>query len=92
MKAALAAALLAMASLVHAQPAPGDDPYLWLEDVEAKKSLDWVAAQNAISQPEIEARPGFKALHEISEQRHWRLTYLSYGTKEVAVLAEAGAG
>ena len=35
---------------------------------------------------------GFKALHEISEQRHWRLTYLSYGTKEVAVLAEAGAG
>ena len=31
---------------------------------------------------------GFKALREIAENRRWRLTYLSYGTKEVAVLAE----
>jgi hypothetical protein len=29
---------------------------------------------------------GFKALKEMSEQRRWRLTYLSYGTKEAAVL------
>jgi Macrocin-O-methyltransferase (TylF) len=35
---------------------------------------------------------GFKALQQISEQRRWRLTYLSYGTKEVAVLAEIQAG
>ena len=34
---------------------------------------------------------GFKALEEISEKRRWRLTYLSYGTKEAAVLAEANA-
>jgi hypothetical protein len=34
---------------------------------------------------------GFKALQEISEERRWRLTYLSYGTKEVAVLAELRA-
>jgi len=32
---------------------------------------------------------GFKALQEMSEKRRWRLTYLSYGTKEVALLAEA---
>jgi hypothetical protein len=32
---------------------------------------------------------GFKALQETSEKRRWRLTYLSYGTKEVSVLAEA---
>ena len=31
---------------------------------------------------------GFKALNEISESRQWHLTYLSYGTKEVSVLAE----
>jgi hypothetical protein len=31
---------------------------------------------------------GFKALKEMSEKRRWRLAYLSYGTKEVAVLAE----
>jgi len=35
---------------------------------------------------------GFKALREISEKRQWRLTYLSYGTKEVAVLAENAFG
>jgi hypothetical protein len=35
---------------------------------------------------------GFKALQEISEKRRWRLTYLSYGTKEAAVLAEAPVG
>jgi hypothetical protein len=34
---------------------------------------------------------GFKALQEISERRRWRLTYLSYGTKEVAVLAQVRA-
>ena len=31
---------------------------------------------------------GFKALQEIAEKQRWRLTYLSYGTKEAAVLAE----
>jgi hypothetical protein len=31
---------------------------------------------------------GYKALTEMSEKHRWRLTYLSYGTKEVAVLAE----
>jgi Macrocin-O-methyltransferase (TylF) len=35
---------------------------------------------------------GHKALKEISEKRAWRLTYLSYGTKEVAVLAQRHAG
>jgi hypothetical protein len=34
---------------------------------------------------------GFKALAEIAEKRSWRVTYLSYGTKEAAVLAEAAA-
>jgi hypothetical protein len=35
---------------------------------------------------------GFKALEEIAEKQNWRLTYLSYGTKEAAVLAEMQAG
>jgi hypothetical protein len=35
---------------------------------------------------------GFKALKEMSEKRRWRLTYLSYGTKEAAVLAETDVG
>lgn len=35
---------------------------------------------------------GHKALMEISEKRQWRLTYLSYGTKEVSVLVETHVG
>ena len=35
---------------------------------------------------------GFKALKEIAEKRRWRLTFLSYGTKEVAVLVEMHVG
>jgi hypothetical protein len=35
---------------------------------------------------------GFKALQEMSEKRRWRLTYLSYGTKEAALLAEPTLG
>jgi prolyl oligopeptidase len=27
--------------------APDDDPYLWLEDIEGPRVLDWVEAQNA---------------------------------------------
>jgi hypothetical protein len=35
---------------------------------------------------------GFKALQEAAQQHGWRLTYLSYGTKEAAVLAEIETG
>lgn len=27
--------------------APDDDPYLWLEDIEGERSLDWTASQSA---------------------------------------------
>jgi hypothetical protein len=35
---------------------------------------------------------GFKALNETAERLQWQLTFLSYGTKEVAVLATGGPG
>jgi hypothetical protein len=35
---------------------------------------------------------GFKALAEMSDRKRWRLTYLSCGTKEMAVLAEVHVG
>ncbi len=38
------------------------DPFLWLEDVEGEKALDWVRAQNTVSQGELEAAPGFASL------------------------------
>ena len=33
------------------------DPYLWLENVTADKSLDWARAQNALSTKELQASP-----------------------------------
>ncbi|WP_137753888.1 prolyl oligopeptidase family serine peptidase [Sphingopyxis sp. L1A2A] len=37
------------------------DPYLWLEDIEGKKALDWVARENAATDTLITGRPGFEA-------------------------------
>ena len=41
-----------------------DDPYLWLEDVTAPKSLDWVRARNALSQQALETDPAFDTLRD----------------------------
>lgn len=41
-----------------------DDPFLWLEEIEGEEALDWVKAQNARSQAEIEADPRFDAMYE----------------------------
>jgi prolyl oligopeptidase len=41
-----------------------DDPYLWLEDVTATKSLDWVRARNAVTQQVLETDPAFGALRD----------------------------
>ena len=39
------------------------DPYLWLEDVTAPKSQDWVRARNAVTVKRLESDPGFARLH-----------------------------
>ena len=54
--------MLLASNLAPAQPA--DDPYLWLEEVTGEKAIAWVKQQNAVSQPALEASPGFKSLHE----------------------------
>ncbi|MGE0828350.1 MAG: prolyl oligopeptidase family protein [Hyphomonadaceae bacterium] len=38
------------------------DPYLWLEEVEGERALDWVRAQNARSLAQLEADPRFQPL------------------------------
>jgi len=36
------------------------DPYLWLEDIEGAKALDWVKKENAETDRLIRSRPGFE--------------------------------
>jgi prolyl oligopeptidase len=44
--------------------ADDEDPYRYLEDVEAARSLDWVKAQNAISTKELEGDAGYAPLFD----------------------------
>ena len=48
----------------NAPPAAADDPYLWLEDVNGERALEWARAQNARSQAELEHAPDFENLRQ----------------------------
>ncbi|MGV8940558.1 MAG: prolyl oligopeptidase family serine peptidase [Lysobacter sp.] len=56
-------ALAATTGSLHAQEAPEtSDPYIWLENVEGAKALDWVKARNTTAEGELTATPVFKQL------------------------------
>lgn len=38
------------------------DPFLWLEEVEGERALEWVKAQNAATVAELQKHPGYAAL------------------------------
>ncbi|MBS0211795.1 MAG: S9 family peptidase [Proteobacteria bacterium] len=38
----------------------GDDPYLWLEDIHGAKPMEWVKAQNALTEKRFMDSPGFE--------------------------------
>jgi prolyl oligopeptidase len=60
-KLVLTIIILLVATTVFA----GDkDPYLWLEEVEGEKALEWVIQRSAEDTAEIEAVPEFAAIHE----------------------------
>lgn len=56
---ALAGAGVAVSAMADAPK--GDDPYLWLEDVEGPRALAYVEGLNAASLPRLERQPGFDA-------------------------------
>lgn len=41
-------------------PAQADDPYLWLEEVNGEKALEWVKTVNGESRSRLEAVPGYQ--------------------------------
>ena len=56
----VAAALLGAVAALTAQQAPSSspaDPFLWLEDVEGAKAMDWVKAKNASTLAELGKSP-----------------------------------
>jgi prolyl oligopeptidase len=57
----LVALLTALPVAVADAPLPVDK-YLWLEDVEGTRALDWVRERNAESQKELEAQPQFESV------------------------------
>ncbi|OYX29449.1 MAG: S9 family peptidase, partial [Caulobacterales bacterium 32-69-10] len=65
MKAVVLGLVLAMtAGISNAQPAEAADPFLWLEDVEGARALDWVRAQNARSLAGLEADKRYPELKD----------------------------
>ena len=53
--------IIAMSSKLNAQT---EDPYIWLEEVESKKYMDWVLNQNKITADRISQLPGFDSMKE----------------------------
>ena len=62
MKFILAAALMTTALSTAAQNSPSADPYLWLEDVQGEKALNWVRERNRESRAVLEKHPRFEAM------------------------------
>jgi prolyl oligopeptidase len=59
--AVLATGLTAMTTATAKTDAKvGADPYLWLEEVEGTKALDWVKAQNARTDKALKADPAYE--------------------------------
>lgn len=59
----------AVQPVVEAAPQPVaapvvEDPYLWLEEIDAPKSLEWAKARNDVSTKELESQPGFAPLRD----------------------------
>jgi prolyl oligopeptidase len=44
------------------------DPFLWLEDVEGDKALEWVRAQNETSLPLLKQHPEFEAIFDRNKE------------------------
>ena len=61
MKTLIALALMTATLTAHAQT-PAEDPYLWLEEVQGEKALNWVRERNRESRAVLEKFPRFDAM------------------------------
>jgi prolyl oligopeptidase len=61
-------------------PASVEDPYIWLEEVEGKAALEWVADQNALSLPRLEGDPRYEPLRDQAEAIYTSQDRIPYGS------------
>lgn len=64
----LSLALLLGAAAVQAQQRPATDPFLWLEDVEGKRAMEWVNAKNAATFAELGKSPVYTPIFERTKE------------------------
>ncbi|WP_224247996.1 prolyl oligopeptidase family serine peptidase [Hyalangium gracile] len=62
MSSLLATSLLAVLSATPAPSVP-EDPFLWLEEVQGQRALEWVRGQNARTLAVLEKDPRFESFH-----------------------------
>ncbi|HOC41580.1 MAG TPA: prolyl oligopeptidase family serine peptidase [Thermoanaerobaculales bacterium] len=76
----LALLALAIVAIPAAAADPADDPYLWLEEIDGERAMEWVAAQNARSAGVLEQVPEFAPIRsrilEIYDSKD-RIPYVS---------------
>lgn len=53
---------LTLLILMNSNAIAQDDPYIWMEEVESKKSMDWVLTQNKITSDKLTKVEGFEAM------------------------------
>ena len=65
LSALLSGAVLIAALLTGVPHAAQDaDPYVWMEEIEGAKALDWARAENARSLPQLQNDPRYKGLYD----------------------------
>ena len=50
--------------LMNSNAIAQDDPYIWMEEVESEKSMEWVLKQNKITSDKLTKVEGFDAMQE----------------------------
>lgn len=64
MKFLILTSLLLAACTTAPKPANLEDPYLWLEEVESQKSLDWVKERNQVSEDRLTKDPQYVSIEK----------------------------
>ena len=58
------AAVAVLTPLACAPAADSEDPFLWLEEVEGERAMEWVLAQNELTRAELKALPAYQELFD----------------------------